>query len=167
MLALWNVDSLRRFYYGVKYQEIILKYSSANGLDPYLVAALIYAESGFDSKAVSDVGARGLMQLMPETAREMAVQQGQEQLDLNLLFEADTNIRLGTGYLAIMLFRFQNTEDALAAYNAGPTLVREWKTAGKAIPYPETRKYVKKVLKTRSVLHELYPDWASISDRDS
>ena len=163
-LLLFNFDPVRRLYYGVKYESLIIRHSQKNDLDPYLVAALIYSESGFRSDARSDVGALGLMQLMPETAREVAFLEGVDSFEIDDLLEPETNIRLGTIYLSLLLDRFQDTKDALAAYNAGPTLVSEWKDDRREIPFPETRRYVDKVVKTRKIFRELYPQW---SDRDS
>ncbi len=106
-----------------------------HGLDPLLLKAVARAESCFDPKAVSSVGARGLMQLMPATARELGVKDS---------FVAIDNIAGGARYLARMLGRFDDDLTlALAAYNAGPGAVE--RHAG-IPPYPETRRYVAKVL---------------------
>jgi len=118
------------------YKNVIETYSSAYQVDPQMVRAIIAIESCFDKKAVSSVGARGLMQLMPATARELKVWDS---------FDANQNIRGGTKYFSQMLTRFNNnTELALAAYNAGPGAVEKY---GGIPPYAETQGYVKKVLK--------------------
>lgn len=108
--------------------------SRTNGLDPALVKAVIQAESGGDARAVSSKGAAGLMQLMPETARDMGVQ---DPLD------PEQNVAGGTRYLRQMLDRFGGLPEALAAYNAGPRAVE--KSHG-IPPFSETRHYVDHVL---------------------
>jgi soluble lytic murein transglycosylase-like protein len=118
------------------YKDAIEAYSIAYELDPKLVKAIIATESCFDRKAVSSVGAQGLMQLMPATAKELGVSNS---------FDANQNIRGGTKYFSEMLERFNNSiELALAAYNAGPNAVEKY---GGIPPYAETKGYVKKVLK--------------------
>lgn len=118
------------------YTDAIEAYSIAYEVDPKLIRALIATESCFDRKAISSVGARGLMQLMPATAKELGVKDS---------FNANQNIRGGIKYFSQMLVRFNNnTELALAAYNAGPNAVEKY---GGIPPYAETKGYVKKVLK--------------------
>jgi soluble lytic murein transglycosylase-like protein len=118
------------------YKDAIEAYSIAYEVDPKLVKAIIATESCFDKKAVSSVGARGLMQLMPATAKELGVKDS---------FDSNQNIRGGIKYFSQMLTRFNdNTELALAAYNAGPGAVEKY---GGIPPYTETKGYVKKVLK--------------------
>lgn len=117
------------------YTDTIKIYSSAYKVDPDMVKAIIAVESCFDKRAVSKVGAQGLMQLMPATARELRVWNS---------FDAVENIRGGTQYFSQMLKRFnQDTELALAAYNAGPSAVEKY---GGIPPYRETKGYVQKVL---------------------
>lgn len=105
-------------------------------VDPKLVHAVIRAESGYNPRAVSSKGARGLMQLMPQTARELGVADS---------FDPASNIAGGTRYLRSLLDRFQGSlELALAGYNAGPEAVRRF---GGIPPFSETRKYVQRVLR--------------------
>jgi soluble lytic murein transglycosylase-like protein len=104
-------------------------------VDHQLVKAIISVESCFDKYAVSSVGAKGLMQLMPLTAKSMGVHNA---------FDAKDNLRGGIRYFSMMMKRFDNnTELALAAYNAGPQAVKKYKGIP---PYKETQRYVKKVL---------------------
>ncbi len=116
-------------------QKIILKYASQQGLDPRLVQAVIRHESGFNPMAVSPKGAMGLMQLMPETAAFLGVEDP---------FDVEQNIKGGVRFLKICLNRFdQNLPLALAAYNAGPGRVV---THQGVPPIKETQDYVKKVV---------------------
>ncbi len=118
------------------YDQHISRSSRRYNVDPYLIKAVIKTESDFDCYALSKQGAQGLMQLMPATARELRVRNP---------FNPHENIDGGTRYLRTMLDMFHgNVPLSLAAYNAGPTLVRRLQR----IPsYPETRNYVRKVLK--------------------
>jgi soluble lytic murein transglycosylase-like protein len=117
------------------YQALIQKYATAHGVKPALVRAVMRVESCFDRRAVSRSGARGLMQLMPQTAAILGVRDS---------FDANENVNGGVRYLKMMLQRFnQNTKLALAAYNAGPTAVTDHNGIP---PFPETQTYVKRVL---------------------
>jgi len=116
-------------------REMADRYAEAWRLDPRLVDAVIQAESGYDPRARSSKGAMGLMQLMPDTARELSV------IDP---WDPGENLRAGTRYLRRMLDRFGGRlELALAAYNAGPEAVRRHSGVP---PYRETREYVRRVL---------------------
>ncbi len=130
---------MRSVSYGVDkdfYDSQIITAGSRFGVDPGLIKAVIHIESDFDRYAVSKKGAKGLMQLMPATAREMNVRDP---------FNPYQNIRGGTMYLRKLLDVFENDIVlALAAYNAGPTLVKKIKRVPKN---PETMRYVKKVLR--------------------
>ena len=119
-----------------KYRPQIDRMAARYNIDSELIRAVILTESCFNPRAVSRVGARGLMQLMPATARMLGVSD---------TFDPDQNIEGGVRYLRMMLDEFdQDTTLALAAYNAGPQAVKKY---GNAIPpYPETRSYVRKIL---------------------
>lgn len=115
---------------------IITQYSDLYGVNEQLIKAIITVESCFDRYAVSSVGAKGLMQLMPATADLMGVYN---------VFNAKDNIRGGTRYFRQMLELFEfDLELALAAYNAGPGAVQRYNGIP---PYKETQNYVKKVIK--------------------
>ncbi|MDF1554190.1 MAG: lytic transglycosylase domain-containing protein [Deferrisomatales bacterium] len=117
------------------WRQVVGREAERYGLDPRLVRAVIYVESGEDPVAVSPKGAQGLMQLMPGTAAEVGVDHPLRPRD---------NIRGGVGYLATLVHDFDgDLELALAAYNAGPGAVRKY---GGIPPYRETQNYVKKVL---------------------
>ena len=112
--------------------------SLRHGIDPALVHAVVQAESNYRPRVKSPVGARGLMQVMPGTARDLGVK------NAGLLFDPGQNLEAGVKYLKSLLERFQgDLPTALAAYNAGPAAVLKY--AG-IPPYPETQNYVRKVL---------------------
>jgi soluble lytic murein transglycosylase-like protein len=120
----------------VPFGEIIDKVSAAQGVDAKLVRAVIQVESAYQQRAKSRKGAMGLMQLMPETARQYAIADP---------YEPESNIEGGIKHLKTLLQRFaQNVPLALAAYNAGEATVRRF---GGIPPYPETRDYVSSILK--------------------
>lgn len=118
-----------------RFEALIDRYSERQGLDPRLVRAVVQVESSYRPEARSHKGAMGLMQLMPETAAELAVHDP---------YDPDQNLRGGIAYLAAQLERFGGRKElALAAYNAGPTAVERYDGVP---PYRETREYVEKVL---------------------
>ena len=143
--------------YPYHFVERIQGQNSAVGTDPYLVAAVTREESAFDSKAVSKVGALGLMQLMPYTAEWVAKQIGLDGFRPELLLDEATNIRLGAWYLGHLIEQFNgNVVLAVASYNAGPEAVGRWAEKGmgdpdefiESIPFTETRYFTKKVLRS-------------------
>lgn len=116
------------------YAQLVDECARRNGVDPRLVEAIIACESDFDPQAVSRAGAEGLMQLMPETARQYGVRDA---------FDAPTNVDAGTRHLRSLIDEFGGDwKLAVAAYNAGSTAVRR---AGGIPPYPETVHYVRAV----------------------
>lgn len=150
--ALWNAA------YPTVYLPAIRALSGAR-VDPYLAAAIIREESQYDARAVSRVGAIGLMQLMLGTAQAVAQQiGGPATVARNDLFDHETNIRFGVRYLEQLIEQFKgNLIHAVAAYNAGPPVVSKWiqKFGDKEpdefvelIPYQETRQYVRRVLRS-------------------
>ncbi len=119
-----------------KYNDYILLASKLFSVEQTLIKAIIKAESNFDCRAVSSKGAQGLMQLMPGTVDEMEVKDP---------FDPKENIVGGTKYVSLLLKRFKNDKTlALAAYNAGPTVVA---SRNEIPPFPETRTFVKRVMR--------------------
>jgi len=102
----------------------IVREAARNDIDPLLVVAVIRCESSFNNYAVSHVGAMGLMQVMPDTGTWLADKAGIRLGRSTNLFDAETNVELGTAYLADLIQRFGSVEKALVAYNAGPGLAR-------------------------------------------
>lgn len=137
-----------------------LRYAEGNGsrnpVDPLLVSAIARAESLFDPKGISTAGARGLMQLMPKTARRLARRLNLPEPSPEDLFHPDLNIRLGSAFLGSLVARFGgNPVPAVAAYNAGFNAARRWWKANghldeasfiALIPYRETRRYTRRVM---------------------
>ncbi|MFP4648640.1 MAG: transglycosylase SLT domain-containing protein [Halorhodospira sp.] len=143
------------------YRETFQQAAAATGSEPYLLMAVARRESAFQRGAVSAAGARGVMQLMPATAREAAQRSGHPVPEPKALGEPAVNIRLGAEYLRRLLARFDgNRLLALAAYNAGPARVASWLEDDpkpfdvwiESIPYRETRDYVQAVLAYRAIL---------------
>lgn len=132
----------------LKYKNEIQNYSKIYGLNPGLVAALICAESRFNSGAVSPSGAKGLMQIMPSTFDWISAELEVENADI---FNPETNIKSGCFYLSYLYQKYNNTIYVLACYNAGENVVSSWGTFDKFniddIRYLETKNYVKKILR--------------------
>jgi soluble lytic murein transglycosylase len=132
--------------------------STTNGVDPYLIAAVIREESVYNPDAVSPAGALGLMQVLPQTGQMIAGRLGGESFSKERLFDPRYNIRMGSWYLGQLAEKFDhNPVYMVAAYNAGPEVVARWiqQFGGiepdefiESIPYTETRLYVKRVLRS-------------------
>lgn len=136
----------------VLHKDVINRYASVYKFDPLFVMALVKVESRFQKTARSHRGAIGLMQLMPDTAMEMARRMGM-RITVEDVLEPEINILLGFHYLSWLREEFDEDVVAmLAGYNAGPTKTREWMQAGPltidTIPFQETREFVKNVLAT-------------------
>ncbi|MES9862624.1 MAG: transglycosylase SLT domain-containing protein [Candidatus Thiodiazotropha sp. LLP2] len=151
-LRQWNDLELR---FPLAHHKTITGQAQGHGIDRAWVYAILRQESAFISDARSSAGARGLMQLMPNTAKEVARELKRSPLHMDDLFQPDVNIRLGTGYLNKIYRELQeNPVLATAAYNAGPTRVRSWLPDQpqatdiwiETIPFHETREYLKRVL---------------------
>ncbi len=138
----------------------------ANGVDPYLVAALIRQESEFNPGAVSRANAYGLMQLLPSVGKEIAKKDGQRHFKTNDLLDPIINLQLGTQDLRKSIDRYGGQVDyALAAYNAGDSPVHQWMALNnykdiaewvESIPYTETRDYVQAIVRNRELYRAVY-----------
>lgn len=161
-------DKIQRIFYPKSYEEFVSIYSDEYGVDENLVFAVIKAESDFQEDAVSHKDALGLMQIMKETAEDVARKYNIE-IDFNNsereILNVQNNIKIGTKYLAVLLEKYKNIEVAVAAYNAGIGTVDNWIGKGiiksdgsdiENIPYKETNNYVRKILRNYKIYQDLY-----------
>ena len=143
--------------YPLGYRDIVRRASEAEKIDAYLITALIREESRFDPSAVSGAGAIGLMQIIPSTANRLKDNVKIKLKDDSDIHDAEKNVLIGAHYLSLLIRKFKEIPLALAAYNAGERALEKWlsRYEGKDmdefiedIPYVETKKYVKKVLRS-------------------
>jgi soluble lytic murein transglycosylase len=162
----WD-ERLLKVVFPFPYRRLIEEESRRARIDPLLFAALVRQESSFQPDARSWVGATGLGQIMPATGRWLAPSIGVQRYDDRLLNVPEVNVRMGTRYLGDLLRRYDGSRDlALAGYNAGPGRADRWKRElnygrdvdafREAIPFDETRHYVKVVLRNYAVYERLY-----------
>ncbi len=161
-------DDILKSIYPKTYSEIIYTYSEEYSVEENLIYAVIKAESNFESKAVSNKSAIGIMQIVEDTAIDVAKKNNIDIDTENIkeeLLDIDNNINIGTKYLSTLLNQYGNIEVALAAYNAGIGTVNNWieKQIIKAdgsdienIPYKETNNYVRKILRDYDIYNYLY-----------
>ena len=158
--AAWTVREEPDFYlrarYPLEYEHIIRGHAANHGLDPALVAAVVYVESRFDPNAKSVAGAIGLMQLLPETAKGIALRTGGDGFVVADLRDPEINVRYGSWYLDHLREMYGDTTLALAAYHAGPGNVDHWREQGLGIPFPETRQYIDEIEHLRRVYADAY-----------
>ena len=161
-------NSLLKIIYPKTYKEVVSIYSQKYELEENLIFAVIKSESNFNKEAVSNKNAVGLMQLMEETAKDVAKNNNIEVDTDNVkeeLKDAYNNVEIGTCYLSSLIKKYQNKELALAAYNAGTGNVDSWIKNGiikedgsdiENIPYKETNNYVRKILRDYKIYEDLY-----------
>lgn len=149
----------------LKYTDYVERYAAENGIDKYLVYAVIKTESGFDSNAVSNVGARGLMQIMEETFDWISYKLGDEDAVYADMFDPRQNIRYGCYLLGYLYDEFGNVDAAIAAYHAGRGNVSQWLADSRysadgihldVIPISDTAHYVDKINKAMDIYIRLY-----------
>jgi soluble lytic murein transglycosylase len=145
-----------RLWYPLKYESIVRGHAQNYRLDPALLAAVIDQESKFRPDVKSSSGAVGLMQLLPDTAKGIAVHTGGTQFRVQDLYNPEINVRYGAWYLRHLLDRYGDERTALAAYNAGQENVDEWRRAGRGIAFSETRHYVKRVERLKTLYRRGY-----------
>ncbi len=162
-LGRWD-ERLLRIAFPFRFRDTVEREARRRGLDPFMVAGLIRKESIFNPNAISPVGAVGLMQVMPATGRGLARRAGVGAMDLK---DPETNVKLGTLFLADQVRRYRTLTEVFAAYNAGPGRVARWRSFPEyrdedlfveRIPFEETRDYVKKVKLYAGVYELLYAD---------
>ena len=163
VIALSLVNLIEKnLFYPLKFKTEVFAAAKENGVDSALIFAVIKVESEFDESAVSGKGAYGLMQITKSTADYIAKFKGVESFDI---LDAKTNIDFGVFYLKYLIDKFNNTETAIFAYNAGEGKVKAWLKNKeysddgvylKVVPYRETLEYGKKIKKTFSKYKKLY-----------
>lgn len=161
-------DNLLKILYPKTYKEVVSVYEEKYNVEQNLIFAVIKAESNFNKNATSNRNAIGLMQVMEETAKDVANRNKIEINSDNLkeeLCDVYKNIEIGTCYLSTLIQKYQNKEVALAAYNAGTGTVDGWIEKGiiqkdgtdiENIPYKETNNYVRKILRDYKIYEDLY-----------
>lgn len=147
--------------YPLKFEELIEKYSDKYAIPKDFVCGVIWTESRFNEKAKSGAGARGLMQIMPETGKWIAKKLEMSDFGEDMLFDPEINIEMGCWYLSYLSRKFEGDElKIMAGYNAGPGNVEKWQKEGKFehsdIVFPETQKYVKRVDHAKKIYRFIY-----------
>jgi soluble lytic murein transglycosylase len=160
-------DAVREITLPLRHDDIIRQQADDKGLDPALIAAVIYEESRFRDQT-SHAGARGLMQITPETADFIARRSGGVRFEQSDLATPQINIAYGAWFLRYLIEHYDGNETlAIAAYNAGLTNVNGWVEraggpesfdAARDVPFPETRAYVENVQERRGEYREHYAD---------
>lgn len=169
-IAILNIPGFLKLLYPLEYKEAIIKYGQLHKIDPPLIAALIKTESNFDSQAESKKGAKGLMQITPSTGEWIAQTMGLESFDESMLFDPETNIKLGSWYVEHLSDYYKGSfELVFAAYNGGRGNVDKWLKDRSLshdgmsldeIPFSETENFVKKLRKNYDIYKSIYK-WES------
>ncbi len=163
IIAAAGINILYKVMYPTEYEDLVVKYSRKNELEPTLVFAVIRCESSFDKDAMSHKDAHGLMQITPETLEWLVMVEGGSELPD--MYDPEQNIKYGTALLRLHLDEFGGYREMLAAYHAGRGAVNGWlsdpqyssdgKTLDK-IPYDDTDDYVNKVLNVKGIYDRLF-----------
>jgi soluble lytic murein transglycosylase len=161
MGAFGGVDrAIQELTLPLRHEDVIRQQANEKGVDAALIAAVIYSESKFEDQT-SSAGARGLMQITPQAARDIARHSRGTAFEIKDLSDPEINIRYGTYLLHELLERYDGDEAAaLAAYNAGPGNADKWGGADLSvadIPFPEPRAYVEEVLDKQRAYRDKYP----------
>ncbi|MCX8074641.1 MAG: lytic transglycosylase domain-containing protein [Clostridia bacterium] len=167
MLVLFNTVKItyKKYVYPTKYSDIVISVSNQTSVDPYLIYSIIKTESGFNTNALSNKNAKGLMQVLDDTASEINSKYNLGYSDVNL-HNAEINIKIGTIYFSSLISKYNgNYYLAICAYNAGMGNVDKWLDQGiitsrldnnENIPFNETKNYLKKVISNYKVYKILY-----------
>lgn len=165
-IAVLNIPNFLKLLYPLEHKEVIIKYGQLHKIDPPLIAALIKTESNFRPHAESKKGAKGLMQITTPTGEWIAQTMGMKSFDESMLFDPETNIKLGSWYVEHLADYYNGSFDLVfAAYNGGRGNVDKWlkdksySLDGRslnAIPFSETENFVKKLRKNYSVYKQIY-----------
>ena len=145
-----------RLWYPFRYEQIVRAHARNYHLDPALLAAVIEQESKFRPDVKSSSGAIGLMQLLPATAKGIAIHTGGNRFVVSDLYTPEINIRYGAWYLEHLLQKYGSERTALAAYNAGQENVDRWLRANEGIQFPQTRAYVDRVERLKTIYRKAY-----------
>jgi len=166
LLIVVIIEYAAKSMFPLKYKDIVFKYAMEFEIDPYLVFAIMKAESSFNPKAVSKKGAVGLMQIAETTGKWGARSLNLDNFSADDLYDPDINIRIGCWYLNRLMKEFDNElELVIAAYNGGSGNVSEWlknrdySSSGKnldKIPFKETERYLKRVKNYHAIYERLY-----------
>lgn len=164
VLIFFSGRSVLKTLYPLEYTEFVEVYARENNLSEDFVYAVIKCESGFENDAVSSVGAKGLMQIMPDTFDWIKMKL-KDDASYEDIFDPELNIEYGCYLYGYLMEKYESEELALAAYHAGTGNVNKWlkdseySDDGKAlkdIPFPSTKKYVTKVIETKKIYQKLY-----------
>lgn len=165
VLCFVGKNQIMKTAYPLKYDEYVYKYTEEFGVDPLVVFSIIKTESGFDEEATSNVGARGLMQIMEPTFSWIKLKLRDEETTFDDMYDAETNIRYGVYLISYLINEFQSVETAVAAYHAGRTNVNGWLNKAEyssdgitldKIPIRDTNHYVHKVMKCFDIYKKIY-----------
>lgn len=167
MWGMFNIDNLsRKYIYPVEYEDCVDKYSKEYNVDKYFIYAIIKTESNFAENATSNVGARGLMQLMEDAFDWVKYKMPDERdISYDKMYQAEYNIQYGTYLIMLLYEEYGDERTALAAYHAGRNTVNGWLKDERyskdgstlsEIPSDSTKHYVDKVMKAYSSYDNLY-----------
>ena len=160
----WGKTIILRMLYKTDYRQYVEKYAEKYGVEKELLYAVIKVESKFNPNAISKSKAKGLMQIMDSTAKEIAQKNNIELTDENIL-DPEINIEIGTIYLSQLIEKYNSVELAIAAYNAGHGNVDKWisqdtlkedGTDAENIPFKETNMYVRKIINNYRMYQTIY-----------
>jgi soluble lytic murein transglycosylase len=171
-VILLAVSLVRRWYsddsrtHTIEYEQFVQRYAAEYEVDEFLIYAIIKTESGFDPDAVSELGARGLMQIMPDTFEWIKWRWfNDEDLSFDDMYNPQVNIRFGVRLISYHLQYYNNVDNSLAAYHAGDGAVDAWLKDSRyshdgktlhTIPFDDTQHYVNKVNKAYEIYLNLY-----------